>query len=108
MSRARDLRWTGSISGALASGSWRNSERATLLIRALVDERLEDFYERSLLLDRQPRQRERSCCHPSQELRPQPRAGGRELKDFHTAVLWRRLTPDETSGFQAIDQPGDV
>jgi hypothetical protein len=76
--------------------------------RPLFHERLEDFHERSLLFAREPRQRVRSSGHPLQELRPESRAGWRELKHFHPAVLGRRLAPHETSGFQAVDQPGDV
>src|SRR5713101_2367874 len=52
----------------------------------LVDERLEKFHERPPLVERKPRQRKRLSRHSSQQLGPEPRAGGCEVKHFHTAV----------------------
>ena len=76
--------------------------------RLLIDERLQDFHQRSLLIGREPGQRKRSPRHPPQQLRPDPRTGWRELEHFHAAVAGRGLAPDQAASLEPVDQSRDV
>src|SRR5438874_527515 len=76
--------------------------------RLLIDERLQDFHQRSLLIGREPGQRKRSPRHPPQQLRPDPRTGWRELEHFHAAVAGRDLAPDQAASLEPVDQSRDV
>ena len=53
-------------------------------------------------------ERERPPRHPSQQLRPESRAGGGQVKDLHATVLGRGLAPNQAPRLQPVDQSRDV
>lgn len=74
----------------------------------VVDERLEDAAQRSLLASRESGQRKRTGGHARQQLRTQSRTCWRELNDLHPAVVGRRPALDETVSLQPVDQSRNV
>jgi hypothetical protein len=80
--------------------------RSTPLLAS--NQRFEHPDQLSLLAGRQSRQGMRLRRHPPQQRRPKPRARGRKLQLFYTAILSGRPPLDQPARFETIHEPRHV